>query len=167
MTFTRRHALASGAALLTAAWGNLRYAYAEESPAVAALDKSALIYLTPIVSGGRESHCHGEVWFVHYQGDIFVNTPATTWRAEAMRRGFRHAKIWIGEFGVWTRAKDRYRSAPYLEIEGQIETDPDVHAELLGEFGRKYESEWGKWGPRFRDGLADGSRVLLRYRVAA
>ena len=164
MTVTRRQALASGAALLLSAWGSARYTFAA-SRAVAALSKSGLIYLTPLVGRGRESHCHGEVWFVYHEGEIFVNTPADTWRAEAMRRGYRRAKIWIGEFGVWKRAENRFRSAPYLELKGLLETDTAVHTELLGVFGSKYPAEWDKWGPRFRDGLADGSRVLLRYQI--
>jgi hypothetical protein len=167
MTFNRRQALAGGAALLLSAWGSARVAFAVESPAVAALDKSKLIYLTPVLSGGQESRCHGEVWYVHHHGEIFVVTRADAWRAEALRRGFRRAKIWIGEFGVWKRAEDRYRSAPYLEIEGRLETDTAVHAEVLGKFGLKYESEWGSWGPRFRDGIAEGSRVLLRYQIVS
>jgi hypothetical protein len=34
----------------------------------------------------------------------------------------------------------------------------------LAAFGAKYSEEWSKWEPRFRKGLADGSRVLVRYR---
>ena len=167
MTVNRRQALAGSAALVISAWSTSRIAFADESPAVAALDESQLIYLTPVVSGGRESACHGEVWFVHHQKEIFVITEADTWRAEAMRRGFKHAKIWIGEFGVWKGAEERYRSAPYLEIEGRFETDTAVHSELLAKFGRKYASGWDSWGPRFRDGLANGARVMLRYQVAS
>jgi len=167
MTVTRRQALAGSAAMLISAWDSSRIVFAAESPAVAALDTSPLIYLTPVISGGRESACHAEVWFVHYQTAIFVVTPMDAWRAEAVRRGFNRAKIWTGAFGVWKRAEGRYRSAPYLEIEGRFEIDAAVHAQVLAEYGRKYVSEWGSWGPRFRDGLAEGSRVMLRYRIVS
>ena len=164
MAFTRRRALASSAGLLLSAWSSVRYTYAA-SPAVAALNKSGLIYLTPLVARGRESQCQGEVWFVYHKEEIFVSTPKGTWRAEAVRRGYRRAKIWIGEFGVWKSAERSFRSAPYLELTGKLETDIAVHTEVLGVFGSKYTAEWDKWGPRFRDGLADGSRVLLRYQI--
>ncbi len=167
MAVNRRQFLGGGVAVAAAVLGAARSVRADVSPAVAALDRSGLIYLTPVVSGGRESACHGEVWFVHHQGEIFVVTKSDAWRTEALRRGFTRAKIWIGEFGVWTRADGAYRSAPYLEIEGRIENDRAVHAELLPVFGRKYAAEWDTWGPRFRDGLAEGSRVLLRYTVAS
>lgn len=166
MRITRREALAGTSALLLSAWGSTSITLAADTPAVAFLDKSDLIYLTPFLSDGRESKCHGEVWFVHHKQDIFVVTKSDAWRTEAIRRGLNRAGIWIGEFGAWKRAKDQYRSAPYLVIEGRIESDAATHEELLSVFGAKYTSEWGSWGPRFRDGLADGSRVLLRYTVA-
>ena len=137
---------------------------AKQSPAVAALDKSALIYLTPILANGNESSCHGEVWFVHHDSEIFVVTQSDAWRAEAIRKGLSSAAIWIGEFGVWKRAKDKFRSAPYLRISGRIENDTAVHTTLLGKFGAKYADEWSSWGPRFTNGLADGTRVMLRYK---
>lgn len=164
MIFTRRQALASSAALLLSAWGGARYTFAA-SPAVNALNKSGLIYLTPLHARGRESQCQGEVWFVYHKEDVFVCTPATTWRAEAMRRGYRRAKIWIGEFGPWKSAEKSYRSALYLELKGKFETDAAMHSEVLGVFGSKYRAKWDKWGPRFSDGLADGSRVMLRYQI--
>jgi hypothetical protein len=166
MMISRRRMLIAGTALLVAGGARPRFASAAPSPAVAALDKSALIYLTPVVSDGRESACHGEVWFVHHESEVYVVTQANAWRAEAVRKGFTTAKIWIGEFGAWKSANDRYRSAPFLEITGRLEAEASVHKSVLDVFGAKYAAEWGSWGPRFHDGLADGSRVLLRYQVA-
>ena len=167
MSINRRQALTGTAALLLSGSGGVRVTLAAESPAVAFLDKSQLIYLTPFRADGGESTCHAEVWFVHHGADIFVVTKSDAWRTEALRRGLTRAGIWIGEFGAWKDAKDRYRSAPYLVIEGRLETDTAVHGEVLGKFATKYESEWGTWGPRFRKGLADGARVMLRYQVAS
>lgn len=167
MAINRRQVLGSTAALLVTGFGGIAPLMATASPAVGFLDKSKLIYLSPLRSDGSESACHGEVWFVHHAGEIFVVTRSDAWRAEAIRRGLRRAAIWIGEFGVWTRAKDRYRSAPYLEIVGQFEEDAATHTMILGHYGEKYADEWGSWGPRFRKGLSEGSRVMLRYAVAA
>ena len=164
MTSTRRQFLAGSAALLVVGRGMLAEA-AETSPAVAALDRSSLIYLTPVLRNGSESHCHGEVWFVRYEERIFVVTKADAWRTQAVRNGLDRAKIWIGEFGVWTRADGRFRSAPYLEVRGSIASAANVHREVLAVFAEKYADEWGKWGPRFRNGLADGSRAMLRYDI--
>ena len=163
MNTNRRKFLTTSAALALSASGFGQFAVAKGSPAIAALDKSALIYLSPFLSNGKESTCHAEVWFVHHENEIFVVTQHDAWRAQAIRQGLNTAAIWIGEFGVWKRAKDKYRSAPYLRIEGQLESNPEVHANVLEKFGQKYADEWGSWGPKFRDGLAEGSRVMLRY----
>lgn len=165
MAINRRQILGGAAALLTAGVSGIRPVTAATSPAVAFLDKSNLIYLSPLQSDGSESACHGEVWFVHHGGEVYVVTRSDAWRAEAVRRGLRQAACWIGEFGVWTRAKNRYRSAPYLVLEGRFEEDAAAHAAILDIYGSKYADEWGSWGPRFREGLAQGSRVMLRYTV--
>ena len=167
MTMYRRQFLLRSTALLLAGGAVSPHGVAKESPAIAALGKSQLIYLSPIVSGGKPSACHGEVWFVQHNGEVFVSTQHDAWRAEAIRRGFKRAKIWIGEFGAWKRAKGRYLSAPYLELEGRLETDQQVFNAVLEKFGHKYAAEWGSWGPKFRNGLNDGSRVMLRYTISS
>ncbi|MSR14068.1 MAG: hypothetical protein EXR86_05760 [Gammaproteobacteria bacterium] len=163
MNLNRRQFI--GVALLFAGSGAARWVSAA-GPAVTALDNSKLIYLSPLLADGRESTCHAEIWFVQYQAEVYVCTSSTAWRTLALKRGLTRARIWIGEFGAWTQAKDAFRAAPTLLLEGQVETAPAVHAEVLEVFGKKYAAEWAKWGPQFRDELADGSRALLRYRVA-
>jgi hypothetical protein len=129
-----------------------------------AADSSELIYLTPLLSGGRESRCQAEVWFVHVAGDFYVVTAEDAWRARAVKAGIDGARIWVGDVGVWS-SDARYKSLPMLTATGSMVSDGNVHAEVLDHFGRKYPREWSTWGPRFTKGLADGSRVLLKYRV--
>lgn len=157
MTVSRRRLLVGGVALLAAA-GMGR---AAPSP----LDQSDLIYLSALRTDGSESTCHAEVWFVHDQGDVLVVTAAQAWRARAIAAGLTRARAWVGDHGVWTEG-DAWRSAPQLQMEGARLDDPAAHARALELFGSKYTMEWLVWGPRFRNGLADGSRVLLRYRTA-
>lgn len=166
MSVHRRQFLLSGLSLAVTATTAPPFAWAKQSPAVAALEKSQLIYLTPIVSGGKESACHGEVWFVTHQGDVFVVTKADAWRSEAIRRGFTQTNIWIGEFGPWKRAQNAYRSAPFLQLQGQLEVNKSVHQPVLEAFGHKYAAEWDSWGPRFHRGMTDGTRVMLRYTIS-
>ena len=42
-------------------------------------------------------------------------------------------------------------------------TDPAIYEEMFRTFGRKYPSGWPKYEQRFRTGLADGTRVLVKY----
>ena len=167
MGINRRDALVGSSALLLSVGTFIRdaTAFAVNAEIAPALNDSPLIYLSPIVSNGKESRCHAEVWFVHHGDEIFVVTWADKWKAEAMRRGYSRAKIWIGNFGPWKSANERYLSAPTAEIEGRFETDPKIHSALLREFADKYKNEWGFWDKQVRDGLVTGAWVLMRYRV--
>ena len=135
-------------------------------PTKEALSTSRLIYLTPIKSDGGESECKGEVWFL-YDGNsnVYVVTQFDAWRANAIRQGLTSARSWVGEYGLWKQAGDSFRAAPELMLTGAIEEDPEAHQKVLDVMGTKYTDEWGVWGPRFRDGLIDGSRVMLRYQI--
>jgi hypothetical protein len=165
-TITRRRFLALAAAG-AAAWVRPRRAgaLAFELPRAArdALAASPLVYVSPIKKDGSESTCHGEVWFVQDGADVLVVTAADRWKARSVRSGLGRARLWVGDFGVWTRSGGRYTAAPTFLAAARFDDDPGARERALAAFGRKYPDEWDKWGPRFRDGLADGSRVLLRY----
>ena len=133
--------------------------------AQAAIEKSPLIYITPIKSDGKESSCHAEVWF-HADGeDLLVVTKAELWRSQAVKRGLDRARIWVGDHGVWKRSNDAFRNAPsFLAQVEHISSDAKAVERTLKAMGPKYaDEEWSTYGPRFEQGLADGSRVLLRY----
>ncbi len=163
---SRRRALrlggsALGAALLTRP---LRAAGADGAALPRAMAGSDLVYVTPLLRDGRESRCQAEVWFVADGGDAVVVTATDAWRARAVRQGLDRARLWVGDEGVWTESDGAYRFLPStLAGVSQIE-DPDEHARLLEQFGEKYSLSWIVWGPRFRNGLREGSRVMLRYR---
>ena len=128
------------------------------------LKTSKLIYLTPIKSDGEDSKCHGEVWFVYLDSQIYVTTTTDAWRAEAIRKDLKDARIWIGEFGNWTRAKEKYKEAPELMIEGEIFEDEEKMPEILEAFNDKYPGE-GQYPRVFKEQIEEGTRVVLRYEV--
>ena len=158
---TRRTLVAGAALAPIALWTRAALANASS-----ALETSKLVYLTPIKGDGEESSCKAEIWFGYHGGDIYVVTPPDAWRAEAVSRGLTRARLWVGEFGVWTRSNDAFRAAPELMATGSLETDAEVHAAVLESMGVKYADDgWSRWGERFREGLADGGRVMIRYVV--
>ncbi len=132
-----------------------------------ALDQSDVVYITPLKRDSSESTCHAEVWFVLDGGDLFVVTGAKAWRATAVARGLTRARMWVGEFGAWKDAKEAYRGAPELLASAALVGDAQTHARVLKRFGDKYRVEWLYYGPKFRNGLQDGSRVMLRYTPSA
>jgi hypothetical protein len=131
-------------------------------PALA--DTSELIYVTPLINGERESRCQGEVWFARVDDDLMVVTAHDAWRARAISAGHDLARIWVGDVGVWSRNPE-YRDLPSVQARASLVADPAEHARVLEVMGAKYTREWSTWGPRFKNGLADGSRVMIRYRV--
>jgi len=161
---SRRTILKLAGAALAMSAAPLRAALTD--PAKQALGKSDTIYITPLKKGGTESTCHAEVWFVFESGSIYVVTSSKAWRARAISSGLTQARMWVGEFGVWKDSKEAYRKAPEILASGELVADAATQAQVLETFGSKYHLEWVVWGPRFRNGLKDGSRVMLRYTPA-
>ena len=128
-----------------------------------ALTGSPLVYISPLKSDGKESRCHGEVWFVTDGDDVLVVTSPQRWRAACVTQGLDRARIWVGDFGPWKQSKGAFRDAPHYVAQASLETDPSAHTRALAAFGKKYPDAWGEWGPRFTRGLASGERVLVRY----
>jgi hypothetical protein len=162
--FTRRAFLEAGL-IASAGLGLPLRAFAWEQPEALAqaISESPLVYVSPLRSNGDESRCHAEVWFVADEGSLWVVTDSKRWRAAAIGLGLRTARLWVGDFGLWKKSKGRYRQAPGCVALARIDSDPAAHDNALQLFGKKYASAWESWGPRFKNGLASGERVLIRY----
>ena len=132
-----------------------------------AAKESELIYLSPVKSDGNLSSCQAEIWFIGDGEDFYVVTANDAWRAEAIGRGLTQAKVWVGDVGQWKSSRGKYKELPSVMTTASVVNDPVEHARLLTAMGDKYAREWGTWGPRFKRGLADGSRVMLRYSPVA
>ncbi len=128
------------------------------------LRSSDLVYLTPIKSNGMESSCQAEIWFVYDGASIYVCTGSESWRTQAPKQGLTSTKIWVGDLGRWKATKGKYKQLPSLMAQASIETDTQEQERVLELFGNKYSLSWLVWGPRFRKGLGDGSRSLIRYK---
>ena len=128
--------------------------------------ESPLIYISPFKSDGDLSRCQAEVWYAQDGADMYVVTASNAWRARAVAQGLQRTQIWVGDVGQWQRSGGGYKNLPSLQATGSRVDDGQEHARLLEIFGAKYAAEWGSWGPRFRNGLADGTRVMLRYQPA-
>lgn len=128
---------------------------------------SKLIYLSPYQSNGALSRCQAEIWFVEHDGDMYVCTDTVSWRARAPRRGLDRTRVWVGDVGVWTRSNGEYRDLPALDASASVVEDPALIETLLDKFGDKYPMGWIIWRGRFRSGLDDGTRTMLRYSPIA
>lgn len=165
MIHRRRFLKTSGAALALAALPAVLplKSFADVAKGMA---ESPLIYITPLKADGSESSCQAEVWFQLHEGAMYVVTSGTAWRAVAIGKGMKKARVWVGDVGPWQQSEGKYKNLAVVMTEGAIVGDKAVHDAVLGKMGGKYSAEWGTWGPRFQKGLADRSRVMLRYSVA-
>jgi hypothetical protein len=167
--FIRRREVLKGSGLLLGTlllpslrgWGAEEYELPDATRE--ALDASPLVYISPLHADGRESKCHGEVWFLFDRGDVLISTARTTWKARALASGREHARIWVGDYGRGRRVRDEFREAPTFQTQAREERDRAALDRLVTAFGKKYPDEWGKWEPRFKKGFEDNSRVLIRY----
>jgi len=131
-----------------------------------ALERSPFVYVSPLRSDGSESRCHAEVWFAWLDGAVVLNTAAAGWKARALAAGLERARVWVGDHSPWKGAlgtSEGFRAAPSFDARGAIARDADLSGRLVAEFERKYPAEFGRWRDRMREGVLDGSRVLIRY----
>ena len=136
---------------------------AASGSATPGLVDSRLIYLTPLLRDGSESKCQAEVWYVLHDSSIYVNTQFGAWRAHAVRKGLTKARIWVGDVGPWLSSEGKYKDLPQIHATGSIVANSTEWDAVFPVFGEKYSDEWPAWGPRFKSGLEDGSRTLIKY----
>jgi hypothetical protein len=120
----------------------------------AALETSPYVY----ISSHRKDGSFGapaEIWFMYHDGAVWVASPTTTWRVRRIRAGRTKARIAVGK-----------PDGPTFAAVGSIVTDPALHQAMFGTFARKYPQGWPKYEDRFRQGLVDGTRVMVKYQPA-
>ena len=116
-----------------------------------ALASSTYVYISSTRKDGTLSR-PAEIWFLWHKGCVYVASAPTSWRVRRIRWGRPAAKIWIGKpDGLSFTAR------------GAIVDEPETRQLLLETYARKYTDRWKGWEESFRKGLADGSRVLVRY----
>jgi hypothetical protein len=131
--------------------------------AQSALEKGKLVYVSPLRADGRESRCHGEVWYFWDRGAVVIATATGGWKTRAVKGGKDKARIWVGDFGPYSQAGEKLRGAPTFLASAAVDADSATFERLLASYGTRYPDEWGKWKPRFESSHADGSRTVVRY----
>jgi hypothetical protein len=158
-TVLKAGGLLLGSLLLPAAARSAEPARALPRETAEALHKRALVYVSPLRTSGEESRCHGEVWFFMDGGDVVIGTDPRRWKGVAVKTGRTRTRIRVQR----DERESDYRKALRFDAEARIDADAASFDRLLAAYGAKYSEEWGKWGPRFRKGREDGTRVLIRY----
>lgn len=133
-----------------------------------ALGDSVYAYVSPLKSDGTASTCHAEVWFAWIDGEVVTTTAKKGWKARAQARGLDRARIWFGNYGRWKRGpggkNEAFRRGPNLVARASRSSDEALLDRILAVYEKKYPKEIGRWRERMRRELAEGERVILRYR---
>jgi hypothetical protein len=128
-----------------------------------AMERSKLVYVSPLLADGSESRCHGEVWYFVDGGGVVLATAHDGWKARALAAGRDRARLWVGDFGRYRGDRSLIAAAPTVDARAARDDAPAVFERLLAAFAVRYPEEWGKWEPRFREGVKSGKRVVIRY----
>jgi len=97
-----------------------------------------------------------EVWFALMDDAVWVGSSPKSWRVKRIRWGRPQAKIAIGS-----------PQGPSFRATGEIVQDPALYAKFCDQLAVKYPEAWSRWERSFREGLASGERVLIRYTPVA
>lgn len=93
-----------------------------------------------------------EIWYMWEDGAVWVGTPPTTWRVKRIKHHRPNAKIAVGK-----------PDGPSFEAVGSVVKDPKVAERMFETYAKKYPDRWPGYAERFRTGMKDGSRVLVKY----
>jgi hypothetical protein len=130
------------------------------------LTESEYVYVSPLLANGRESTCHGEVWYAWLDESVVLITAKTTWKARALDRGLESARVWIGDHGRWKgwfRNNETFRRAPNFNAIATTDNDATLLDRLMKVYETKYPAEFSHWEERQRSGFHSGERIIIRY----
>ena len=79
--------------------------------------------------------------------------PLTADRAKRIKANRPKARIAVGKL-----------DGPTFKAKGSVVKDPALYDQMYRTFATKYPDGWPKYEQQFRKGLADGTRVLIKYQ---
>jgi hypothetical protein len=131
-----------------------------------AIKDSPYAYISPLRSNQEESRCHSEVWYGWLDGAVVIITATKSWKSRAMFRGLTRTRIWVGDHGRVKKvigSNEAFRTAPSFLARAELVKSPAMIGRLLGVYDKKYPDEIKSWRGPMQAGLADGSRLMIRY----
>jgi hypothetical protein len=115
------------------------------------LESSKHVYIQSTRADGSLSKA-AEIWFMYHKGAVWVCSETTSHRVKRIQAGKTGAKIAVGK-----------SDGPSFTAKGSIVKDAEVNKVLFETFAKKYASGWTSYEKEFQNGLADGSRTLVKY----
>ena len=116
-----------------------------------ALESSKFVYVQSTRQDGKLSKA-AEIWFMVHNGAVWVVSPVTTYRVKRIQAGKTGAKVAIGK-----------PDGPSFTAKSSLVKDAEANKALFEAFAKKYGDGWSSYEKQFKEGLADGSRTLVKY----
>jgi hypothetical protein len=116
-----------------------------------ALESSKYVYIQSTRADGSMSKA-AEIWFMYHNGAVWVCSPTTTHRVKRIQAGKTEAKIAIGK-----------PDGPSFKAKGSLVKDAEANKALYESYAKKYADGWSSYEKQFKEGLANGSRTLVKY----
>ncbi len=116
-----------------------------------ALESSKYVYVQSTRVDGALSKA-AEIWFMVHNGAVWVCSPTDTHRVKRIKAGKTDAKIAVGK-----------ADGPSFKAKGSLVKDAEANKVMFAAFAKKYASDWTSYEKKFQEGLADGSRTLVKY----
>jgi hypothetical protein len=88
---------------------------------------------------------------MYHNGAVWVCSPTTTYRVKRIQAGKTGAKVAIGK-----------PDGPSFTAKSSLVKDAEINKALFEAFAKKY-GEWSSYEKQFKEGLANGSRTLVKY----
>lgn len=132
-------------------------------------ERAEFAYISPKQSNGKESRCHGEVWFAWIDSRIVIVTARDSWKYRALAAGLDKAYLWVGNHGRWKgwfgRRNTAFKIATKHICRASESRDPKLLDRMLEQFAVKYPDEFDDWEQEQRDGFHEGRRTLIVYEL--
>ncbi|MFI5364194.1 MAG: hypothetical protein ACHQ4J_01095 [Candidatus Binatia bacterium] len=142
---------AAGAVVLAALMASIGAAADLPADVKTELANSKYVYIATTRKDGKLGK-PAEIWFPYHNGAVYVASPPTTWRVRRIKAGRTAAKISVGK-----------PDGPSFMAAGAVVNEPDVYPILFETYAKKYPDGWKSFEEKFRGGLKDGSRVLIKF----
>lgn len=116
------------------------------------LEKDPYVYIASTRKSG-DLGAAAEIWFDWNGKTVLVGTSVDSYRVKRIQAGRTAARIWVEN-----------NEGPWFGATGELVKDEAAQNAMIAAFAKKYGAAFeGKWQAKFREGFAQGTRVLVRY----
>jgi hypothetical protein len=128
-------------------------------------ENNDLVYIAPLHKSGSLNYCQAALWYLTVGTDIYVCVGSKSQHAQTASDGSCKAELTFGDFT--SAAHIHSQNSKGIMAEATIVQSEVIKESVLERLSQKYRSVWHAYGRTLEQGLANGSKTLLKYRLTA